>query len=197
MIAPKRVATILLTFKRAAHNSLGPLCFPGCPVAIQALQYGFMFVRMIFRKYVQRCSLRTQTYFRSSFPAIGKNRITLNCAKCRGSRNQFGICLLLTSDQYFAWRRRARNTSDKLYDQNTGRYLHVDSFCLYILLLKIANCKKHFLFFYVFILLIIYNAFNVYLYLYIIFMQCQLEDISLLATLNNVYVVVVVVVTAG
>ena len=69
--------------------------------------------------------------------------------------------------------------------------------CTYFYLkLQIVN---NIFFFYVFIIIIIiiYNAFNVYLYLYIIFMQCQLEDISLLATLNNVYVVVVVVVTAG
>ena len=71
--------------------------------------------------------------------------------------------------------------------------------CTYFYLkLQIVN---NIFFFYVFIIIIIiiiiYNAFNVYLYLHIIFMQCQLEDISLLATLNNVYVVVVVVVTAG
>ena len=32
-----------------------------------------------------------------------------------------------------------------------------------------------------------YNAFNVYIYFYIIFMQCQIEDISLLATLKFEY----------
>ena len=42
-------------------------------------------------------------------------------------------------------------------------------------------------------IIITYNAFNVYIYFYIIFMKCQLEDISLLnilynSSINKVYV---------
>ena len=36
-------------------------------------------------------------------------------------------------------------------------------------------------------IIITYNAFNVYIYIYIISMWCQLEDISLLATLKFEY----------
>ena len=36
-------------------------------------------------------------------------------------------------------------------------------------------------------IIITYNAFNVYIYIYIISMWCQLEDISLLATLKLEY----------
>ena len=35
--------------------------------------------------------------------------------------------------------------------------------------------------------IITYNAFNVYIYFFFIFMYCQLEDISLLATLKFEY----------
>ena len=99
MIAPKRVATMLLTFKRAAHNSLGPLCFPGCPVAIQALQYGFMFLESMSSGVACERRRISGRHFPPSEKIVSPLLGLFNCAKCRGARKQFGICLLLTSDQ--------------------------------------------------------------------------------------------------